>query len=303
MKRAYRRSLLLAILACPVSAALIGCAATRPVDAPAQPASDRLTTGVLQQEDGRSPAPDARVVTVADKAKPDEGPGRGQGRRPAHTPPAWSGKPPQAASGTASAGGIPPHDECEDCIPVSTGVPYSGSTDGATGNDITSCTDRDTADVWHCWTADCTGNATFSLCGSAFDTSVAVFDSCGGDELGCDYDSCVGALQSQLTIPVTAGKTYYVRVAGHAGATGSYTLNVTCVPMGACCVDGNCTGVMREDVCLENGGTWHPAEDCATVNCPQPETGACCAGHVCTSGFDCGQQYPIFCNGTSRASW
>ena len=96
---------------------------------------------------------------------------------------------------------------------------------------------------------------------------MAVFDSCGGDELGCDYDSCVGAVQSQLTIPVTAGKTYYVRVAGYMGATGSYTLNVTCVPMGACCVDGNCTGVMREDACLESGGTWHPGEDCATVNC------------------------------------
>ncbi|MFQ5495373.1 MAG: hypothetical protein ACE5EX_08330, partial [Phycisphaerae bacterium] len=127
-----------------------------------------------------------------------------------------------------ACGGGPPHDECAGCIPVATNQPISGSTLNATGTDITSCTLRDTADVWHCWQADCTGTAVFSLCGSSFDTSLAVFNDCGGQELACDDNGCVGTPQSQLSLPVTAGTTYFVRVAGSLGSVGNYTLNITC---------------------------------------------------------------------------
>jgi hypothetical protein len=65
---------------------------------------------------------------------------------------------------------------------------------------------------------------TISLCGSSFDTTLAVFDSCGGIELACNDDYC--ALQSQLTIDLTAGQTYLIRVAGYNGQTGGYTLTL-----------------------------------------------------------------------------
>lgn len=128
---------------------------------------------------------------------------------------------------------LPQNDLCENCISVQTGVPYNGTTDGSTGTDITSCAFNDTIDVWHCWTATCTGNATFSLCGSAYDTTLAVFGSCSGPELACNDDSSVcgaGSLQSHITLAVTSGTTYYIRVSGFNGLTGNYTLNVNCPP-------------------------------------------------------------------------
>lgn len=50
-----------------------------------------------------------------------------------------------------------PHNACADCIPVITGLTFAGTTNGSSGADISSCADGDTNDVWHCWTADCTG--------------------------------------------------------------------------------------------------------------------------------------------------
>ncbi|RMF76642.1 MAG: hypothetical protein D6744_12125, partial [Planctomycetota bacterium] len=117
-----------------------------------------------------------------------------------------------------------PNDTCDTCIPIDTNVPYAGTSVGAISElgDITSCATNDTEDVWHCWTAPCSGDATISLCGSGFDTTLAVFDACGGLELACNDDSC--GLQSEVTIPVTAGSVYYIRVAGYNGAEGAYSL-------------------------------------------------------------------------------
>jgi hypothetical protein len=132
---------------------------------------------------------------------------------------------------------LPDNDECGDCVTVFTGVAHNGSTEGATGTDITSCAFNDTIDVWHCWKADCTGTATFSLCGSSFDTTLAVFSACGGTQLACNDDFC--GLQSQSSLAVTAGTDYYIRVSGYNGATGSYVLNVSCqAPQGGGNNDG-----------------------------------------------------------------
>lgn len=123
---------------------------------------------------------------------------------------------------------LPANDECNNCIAVATGSPYNGSTLGATGSDISSCAFNDTLDVWHCWTATCTGQATFSLCGSAFDTTLAVYNACGGAQLGCNDDFAGCSPESQVSVAVTTGQTYYIRVAGFNGDAGNYSLNVTC---------------------------------------------------------------------------
>ncbi len=119
----------------------------------------------------------------------------------------------------------PANDECGNAIAVSKDVPYFGSTDCATGTDVTSCGDNDWADVWHSFTPASTGEYTVSLCGSSFDTTLAVFDNCGGTELVCNDDFC--GLQSEVEVPLTAGHTYLIRVSGYNGATGDYTLLVT----------------------------------------------------------------------------
>jgi hypothetical protein len=148
---------------------------------------------------------------------------------------------------------VPPpleHDECVDCIPISTGETFVGTNVSATGEDITNtgvCNVFDTKDVWHCWTADCTGVAVISLCGSDFDTTLAVYDSCGGTELACDDDFCGVGSGSQISplsqsgeLFVEKGQTYYIRVAGWNGTTGTYSLGIRSCANACCNVNGLC---------------------------------------------------------------
>ncbi len=165
----------------------------------------------------------------------------------------------------------PPHDECEDCMPIFTGEPYSGSTESATGTDTLCCPTcfADNIDVWHCWTADCTGAAIISLCDSeiGFDTTLAVYDGCGDDAnlLACNddrTDQCSYSLHSEISpefveseeiiLPVTAGETYYIRVAGYFSAVGDYALEVESCANACCTVDGFC-GMRQQEVCEGTG--------------------------------------------------
>jgi len=121
--------------------------------------------------------------------------------------------------------GPPGNDDCTDAIPVTEGVPYAGTTYNATGTDQSSCGFNDTRDVWHSYTPATTHPVKISLAGSDFDTTLAVFASCGGTELACNDDA--GTPQSEIEMDVTAPKTYFIRVAGHDGTAGNYTLTVT----------------------------------------------------------------------------
>jgi hypothetical protein len=154
-------------------------------------------------------------------------------------------------------GAIPENDECVDCIPLATDQPYMGTTVGATGDRTSSCASEDTADVWHCWTADCTGRARFSLCGSAFDTTLSVFDACDGSERVCNDDACPsGSFASAANLSVVSGETYYVRVSGFNGDRGDYTLNVepcTAEPQ-ACCLPSPSCFPMNPEFCVSLGG-------------------------------------------------
>ncbi|UCH51722.1 MAG: trypsin-like peptidase domain-containing protein [Chloroflexota bacterium] len=124
---------------------------------------------------------------------------------------------------------LPPNDDCSDAIIVMEGQPYNGTTTGATGTYESSCGSYDTADVWHSYTPASTGLVTISLAGSTFDTTLAVFNECDGTELACDDDLCDNA-QSEITMLMTGGATYLIRVAGYDGATGDYILTVTSSP-------------------------------------------------------------------------
>lgn len=114
--------------------------------------------------------------------------------------------------------------ECVDAIAVNVGEEYSGSTVGATSIGESSCGYNDKYAVWHSYTPQSNKTVIISLCGSAFDTTLSVFDSCGGIELACNDDYCDP--QSELMIDLTAGQTYLIRVAGYDGQTGDYTLTI-----------------------------------------------------------------------------
>jgi hypothetical protein len=86
--------------------------------------------------------------------------------------------------------------------------------------------------IWYCYTAACTGEATVSLCGSSFDTRLAVYDGCSStpslsNMLRCNDDFC--GRQSEVVFPVSAGHKYLIEVGGYnILESGSGVLNITC---------------------------------------------------------------------------
>jgi hypothetical protein len=131
------------------------------------------------------------------------------------------------------------NDECMDAVKLVQQVTYSNTTVGATGTDISSCGYNDTFDVWHTYTPNAGGQVTISTDGSTFDTTLAVFNACGGEEVACNDDYCIDNTQSRIHLSVVKGKTYFIRVAGFNGQTGDYQLLVT---------RGACTGPVEGDL-------------------------------------------------------
>jgi hypothetical protein len=118
-----------------------------------------------------------------------------------------------------AGGGGPGNDECANATVVTDGIHNFDNTI-ATGSDITSCAFSDTKDVWFDYTATSTGTMFVQTCSLAFfDTTLALFDSCGGAELACNDDAC--GLQSRVTLAVTQGQNVKIRVAGYNNQGGS----------------------------------------------------------------------------------
>ena len=78
--------------------------------------------------------------------------------------------------------------------------------------------------IWYVYTAPYTGCATVSLCGSNYDTMLAVYDgsSCPpslGDLLASNDDYCFR--QSDVVFPVIGGNQYLIEVGGYFQETGT----------------------------------------------------------------------------------
>src|SRR5262249_9056083 len=128
------------------------------------------------------------------------------------------------AATVRTALGPPANDNCATCTPITEGT-LNGNNARATGTDVTPCGNNDTTDVWFCYTASATGRAEARTCGSEFDTTLAVFDTCGGNILACDDNGC--GLASLVQWNAQQGTTYRVRIAGVGATVGDFTLTVT----------------------------------------------------------------------------
>jgi hypothetical protein len=116
------------------------------------------------------------------------------------------------------------NDDCAGALPVVLGANGPFSTVGATtSTPAWPCAFNVGPDIWFVYTAPAAGQLVVNTCGSAYDTTLEIFDACGGTSLGCNDDNC--GLQSQLTVNVNAGQVF-IRVGGYNGATGTLTLNV-----------------------------------------------------------------------------
>jgi hypothetical protein len=85
--------------------------------------------------------------------------------------------------------------------------------------------------LWYRYTASCTGQAVISLCGSNFDTVLAVYRGWQcypklSDLIGCNDDAC--GRQSELIVDVVAGNNYLIEVGGYGNETGRGVLSIGC---------------------------------------------------------------------------
>lgn len=150
----------------------------------------------------------------------------------------------------------PSNDLCASAIPLASGVPVSGMTYGATGSDITDCGSGDDHDVWYSFTPGVGGAYEFNTCGSALNTTLALFSACNGASLACSDDepAFCGAGSSggsRVSHILSAGTTYLVRVAGVNGVDGVFRLVVNRTPP----VNDTCAGATVLSQGIPAGGT------------------------------------------------
>ncbi len=125
----------------------------------------------------------------------------------------------------------PANNDCANAQWTAAGVTYTGDTTNATNDGTATCGQAASSpDVWYRYRPVTSGNVDIRTCGSAYDTVLSVHVSCGGAQVtnGCNDDSDTacgnGTLSSRVTVNLTAGVTYWIRVAGFQSATGIYSL-------------------------------------------------------------------------------
>ncbi len=196
-----------------------------------------------------------------------------------------------AAASTAQAG--VPGDECSNPIPAvgTTTVPYAPANFTSSQIGISPfgpCTfdisDEFVGDMWVCWTADCTGTATFSLCngppGGGSRLEMWLGCGCPGDSTGggfVDEPLCCSAsdcgLHAQMSCDVVCGNSYLIRVGIDPGEPlDPRTLEITC----------------KGDPCPPGPAPHGPGDSC----------GGCCQGVPSVTGFGTPQ---LFCTDSGDA--
>jgi hypothetical protein len=127
-----------------------------------------------------------------------------------------------------SGGGVLANDECAGATALSVGDNGPFTTVGATGSSPAMSCGSGGCDVWHRFTAPCSGDWIFDTCGAAFDTVLQVYGgTCSSpSSIACNDDAC--GLASRVTAPgLLAGQTVLVRVGGYVGIQGPYSVRVS----------------------------------------------------------------------------
>jgi hypothetical protein len=127
----------------------------------------------------------------------------------------------------------PPNDLCANALVACPGQNYTGNTGGASTDGSTTCgTANSSPDVWYKYTPATSGSAHFTMCtGTNYDAVLSIHSGCPGttgNTLGCNDDACGQPYNapSEVTLSVTAGNTYLIRLSGWSGAAGAYGLTI-----------------------------------------------------------------------------
>jgi hypothetical protein len=198
----------------------------------------------------------------------------------------YNGQTGNFALNISQASVAPPNNSCASAITVTSGTTTPFTTCGSTTDGVgTPCFLSN--DIWFRWTAPCTGVATIDLCGSSYDTGLAVYPAgvcppTAGSLITCNDDSGLGScgfLSSKVTINAVAGSVYMIRVGGFAGQVGCGRLTVTGPgPAAGTCpptTGGYCPPVLYFAVVGTSTGNpwkWRLSRDCCfnVENCNVP---------------------------------
>ncbi|OWY25213.1 T9SS C-terminal target domain-containing protein [Sphingobacteriales bacterium UPWRP_1] len=134
----------------------------------------------------------------------------------------------------------PGNNDCVNATPASAGVPINFTTECATtdGPDepglCNSFGDTNVqSDIWYKYYSGSSGDVTVSLCGSAYDTKIAIYegDVCptAASAVACADDDC--GLQSEVTFNARCNTWYLIRIGGYLGYTGDGVMNITPAPV------------------------------------------------------------------------
>jgi hypothetical protein len=128
----------------------------------------------------------------------------------------------------------PANDDCANAEAIGEVTDYAFSTTSASASGMIPSCGGTTApnDIWYVYTASADGTLDIDLCGSLFDTRIAVWDGCAGAEIDCNDDNgpaCTGA-QSSVSIAVTNGSSYYIQVAGYNANVGDGDITTIFTP-------------------------------------------------------------------------
>ena len=140
---------------------------------------------------------------------------------------------------TISAAGQPSPDNCANAQPIGNVENMPFDTTSATFDGPGLCTTS--PNIWYCYTAPCTDDVTVSLCGSSFDTVLAVYNGCGcypTQTLACNDDAC--GQQSEITFSAVAGNQYLIEIGGYSSATGQGLLTISCANQTCVAPNDNC---------------------------------------------------------------
>ncbi|MEE9555233.1 MAG: GEVED domain-containing protein [candidate division Zixibacteria bacterium] len=168
----------------------------------------------------------------------------------------------------------PPGDFCNDPIVIEESFPYSTGGNTCEFNNFCDISGTDNSEVIYELEITSAVDLTVSLCGSDYDTKLAIFlnECCTGAETEFAYndDSC--GLQSEISTNFAPGL-YYIVVDGFGTGCGNYLLNIDVYvpPVGRCCFDDSpCEDDVTEAYCTNALGDWDEDITCTEFPCPYP---------------------------------
>jgi hypothetical protein len=142
---------------------------------------------------------------------------------------------------------------------VITSLPFTdvGTTIGRVDN-FSYCSGSPSPDVIYEFAAPATANYTFSLCGSSYDTRIALNTGgpCPGNtQVYCGDNGCTFTLSTQFTTLLYGTLTYYIIIDGSQGEYGNYVLNVSREPSCDSCEADSCPATIIPSLPYVDAGT------------------------------------------------